>query len=197
MRAMRMRRHFLPTVMVCVVISCGGKSGERAPAATPPEPKAATPTAEDTPKAAKPESPPMESDELRVFFGREQGSQYFARFGGKEKPKAYFTPTRAEIEKLEAGLPDMLRDALKGQPAQSPPLWERVSKYRRQYLAYVDSSDKPWIWGNFMCVNAGRVGSDAWRKTIVDVDDGGDCFFNVEFSPETGKFRRFQINGDG
>ena len=60
----------------------------------------------------------------------------------------------------------------------------------------VDAGGAHWIWSNFMCVNAGRVGSDAWRKKIVEVKDGGDCFFNFEFSPDTGKYRKFQINGD-
>ncbi len=139
----------------------------------------------------------MENDEKRVFFGREQGTEFFRMRGGNEKPSGYFAPNKAEIEKLEAGLPDVIREGLRGQPAQSPPLWERVTSYRRQYIGFVDAGGTHWIWGNFMCVNPGRVGSDAWRKKIIDVDDGGDCFFNVEFSPDTGKYRKFQVNGAG
>jgi hypothetical protein len=190
-----MRVGFFLSLLLPLAIGCGSKTPET-PASPGPEPKASARSETAKPKTEA-ASPPAEDDDQRVFFGREQGAEYFKGRGKGEKPNGYFTPTRAEIEKLEAGLPDMLREALRGKPATSPPLWERVTTYRRQYLAFVDAGGTHWIWGNFMCVNAGRVGSDAWRKRIVNVDDGGDCFFNVEYSPDTGKYRHFEINGDG
>jgi hypothetical protein len=47
-----------------------------------------------------------------------------------------------------------------------------------------------------MCTNPGRPGSDKWRKKVALTDHGGDCFFNVEYSPDTGKFRRFEFGDD-
>ena len=131
-----------------------------------------------------------------MLLSREQVAEYFKIRGGNEKLGTFFTPTKAEIEKLEEGLPAMIREELHGKPATSPPLWERVTTYKRQYVAFVDSGGTHWIWGNFMCTNPGRPGSDAWRNKVLRVDKGGDCFFNVEFSPDTGKYRRFKLGGE-
>jgi hypothetical protein len=188
-----MRLGPLPLLLPVLALACGGEARPaEGPKASAPESRPAASTADKAP-----ESPPMESDDLRVLLPRDQTAEYFRMRGESEARKASFVPTRAEIEKLESGLPEMLREALRGEPVITPPLWERVKGYRRQYLPFVDASGTRWIWGNFMCQNPGRVGSDAWRKKIVSVDDGGDCFFSVEFSPDTGKYRRFSINGDG
>lgn len=174
-----------------LVVACGGKSQ---PAAAPSVSSSAAP--EGSASESRPESPPMENDELRVLLPKDQVAEYFRVKKGADKPGSYFEPTRAEIEKLESALPGMIREELRGQAAISPPLWERVKDYKRQYVPFVEAGGARFIWGNFMCANPGRPGSDKWRNKVVLPDHGGDCFFNVEFSPDTGKFRRFEISGD-
>ncbi|MCC6901473.1 MAG: hypothetical protein IT377_21050 [Polyangiaceae bacterium] len=175
------------------VAACGGKSP---PASTPKAAPSAAPERAPRERKAEPESPPMESDDLRVLLPRDQVAEYFRTRKGGDKPGSYFAPTRAEIDQLEAALPGMIRDELRGQAAISPPLWERVKGYKRQYVPFVEAGGARWIWGNFMCANPGRPGSEKWRNKVVRPDHGGDCFFDVEYSPDTGKFRRFEIKDD-
>ncbi|MBK7582011.1 MAG: hypothetical protein IPI67_17620 [Myxococcales bacterium] len=179
----------LKVLFALLAAGCGG---------TGPTPASPTPVASAAPEhaaapvaAAEPESPPMVSDELRVLLPKEAMSG----FAGAASA-TYFEPTQAEIKKLEAALPAMIRAELKGQAVISPPLWERVNTYKRQYVPFVEAGGARFIWGNFMCTNPGRPGSDTWRKKVVRPDHGGDCFFSVEYSPDTGKFRKFAISGD-
>jgi hypothetical protein len=138
----------------------------------------------------------MESDELRALLPKDQLAEYLHAKKREGEPGSYFEPTRAEIEKLEAELPGMIRHELRGQAAITPPLWERVKGYKRQYLPFVEPGGARFIWANFMCTNPGRPGSDKWRSKVLVPDHGGDCFFDVEYSPDTGKFRRFEIRDD-
>jgi hypothetical protein len=176
-----------------IALGCGSKP---APAAAPQPESSAAAAPAPSPKASKsePPAPSMENDEQRVLLPRDQVAEYFRLRRPSDKPGTFFTPTQAEIGKLEDGLPAMIRDELSGKPATSPPLWERAKTYKRQYVAFVDAGGTHWIWGNFFCTNPGRPGSDKWRNKIVTPDHGGDCFFNVEFSPDTGKFRYFKIS---
>ncbi|MFO0564500.1 MAG: hypothetical protein U0263_02500 [Polyangiaceae bacterium] len=176
-----------------LLLACGGGT----PKPANPEPKAAAPDA-PKPEASAPEaaSPPAESDQLRVIFEKDQVAEYFRTRGGNEKPGTHFAPTRADIEKLEAALPGEIKKQQHGVAAISPPLWERVKEYKRQYVPYVDASGARFIWGNFMCTNPGRPGSDTWRKKVVRPTQGGECFFHVEYSPDSGSFRRFTISDE-
>jgi len=188
-----MRAGFVIGFASAWVVACAGSTPP--PAASPaPAPGAATkPPAESAPA---PESPPMEDDDLRVVLPKEQVAEYFRARKGGGAPGTHFAPTRAEVEKLETALPDAIREGLRGQAVISPPLWERAKSYKRQYVPFVEAGGARWIWGNFMCANPGKPGSDSWRKKVVRPDHGGDCFFSLEFSPDSGKFRRFEISDD-
>ena len=48
------------------------------------------------------------------------------------------------------------------------------------------------IFANFFC---DTFGVD-WRRQPLMVDDGGDCFFVVEYDPATGAFSHLMINGE-
>jgi hypothetical protein len=100
----------------------------------------------------------------------------------------YYTPTREEVALLERKLPAMVR-ALKTVP---PDFAKRLPGYTRQYVGLVDGKQR-WIWVNFFCDDGGID----WVHQLVEVDDGGACFGQVQFEPATGKFRGFQLNGVG
>ena len=189
-----MPHRFFFGLLAAAAIGCGG--GKAPPQEAPKAPLPPAASATETAKPKEPASPPMENDAQRVLLPKDQLAEYFKLRGGGEKPGESFTPNKAEIEKLEDGLPAMIKEQLKSDPKTSKPLWERVSDYKRQYVGYTDQTGTNWIWGNFMCVNPGKIGSDKWRSKIVVADKGGDCFFSVEFSPDSGKYRRFKISGD-
>ena len=49
------------------------------------------------------------------------------------------------------------------------------------------------IFANDFCR---ALGGD-WRQAPIIVDDGGDCYFQVEYDPAAGTFARLMVNGNG
>jgi hypothetical protein len=142
--------------------------------------------------------PPMVSDDRRALLPPEAAEHYHRVFHrGEAQPKGYFVPTAREIDDLETRLPALLRkEAPRPLPPNAIPLAERAPSYRRQYIATIDSDGRKRIWGNFFCVYEGALPRDRWKTDVVLVHDGGDCYFNVEFSPDDHTFRNLTVNGD-
>jgi hypothetical protein len=48
------------------------------------------------------------------------------------------------------------------------------------------------ILGNFFCDSAGVD----WRENLVSIEDGGDCYFQVEYDVDRGFFILLLVNGE-
>jgi hypothetical protein len=123
--------------------------------------------------------PPGYAD--RMIFAKEAARELWAsRF---PPPAMFWTPEIADVLKLERLLPAYLRRAHK-------PVWKRVASYKRQYFGLVKKGR--WIvHASFFCDAHGKD----WRSLPVIVKDGGDCYFEVEYDPKTGRFSQLAING--
>ena len=100
-----------------------------------------------------------------------------------------FTPSREELDRFEAALPRAL----------PPSLAMKGPDYHRQYSGYVEGGTR-FIHGNFFCSwfveeRDNILERNRWRWSTVEVDDGGDCFFRIDFSPDTGATRNLYIHG--
>ena len=105
-----------------------------------------------------------------------------------------WTPAAADVEALEQRLPDHLRAALARQrPARGgkAPLWERAKTYKRQYVG-VRRDGRRIVFANFFC----RAWKEDWRTEPIVVEDGGDCYFQVEYDVDKASFSNLQINGE-
>jgi hypothetical protein len=102
-----------------------------------------------------------------------------------------WTPTAADVAQLEADLPAFLQGAQDEWLRTDPPIWERASDYMRQYLGIVED-DTQLIYANFFCA----ADHDDWRTTFVFVMDGGDCYFQLKYNPQTREFSAFSVNGE-
>jgi hypothetical protein len=104
--------------------------------------------------------------------------------------KTPYAPSNKDILRFRAALPGVL-------PAS---MTVRLPTYYGQFIGYIDDEDgHRWIHGNFKCKVDDLdkwIGHDWWKHHYVRTNDGGDCFFNVEWSPETDATRQLQINGD-
>ena len=101
----------------------------------------------------------------------------------------YWTPSEDDILKLE----EKIGEYLSQNPSQfyrQPPVWERLDEYQRQYIG-IERGDKQIIYGNYFC-DSGRVN---WREELVIVEDGGDCFFQIEYDVESEVFIKLLVNG--
>jgi hypothetical protein len=106
-------------------------------------------------------------------------------------PEGTWTPTEADVLKLEADLPAFLQTAQHAWLRPDPPIWEREPEYMRQYLGIVEDG-REIIYANFFC----RSDDTDWRSEFVFVMDGGDCYFNVKYDPQSGEFFDFSVNGE-
>jgi hypothetical protein len=96
----------------------------------------------------------------------------------------YWTPTPEDIRTAEAGLEMFLSTA-------APPLASKLSTYVRQYTGFrLEGRDRIFI--QFLCW---KPYNPEWRCHPVVIDDGGDCYFQLEYDKSNGQFSRLYVNG--
>jgi hypothetical protein len=107
-------------------------------------------------------------------------------------PEGAWTPTTADIAALEANLPDFLSASTDPHRRTDPPIVDRLPDYMRQYLGIVVDGQE-MIYANFFCT----INEMDWHTEVVFVMDGGDCFFQVTYDPQSGDFSNLSVNGEG
>lgn len=65
-----------------------------------------------------------------------------------------------------------------------------LSKYKRQYVATINSKGEKEIWVNFFC----DTWDSDWKNEIIVVFDGGNCFFNLKLNLKKKKYFELRIN---
>jgi hypothetical protein len=133
--------------------------------------------------------PSAQSNANSVIFTAEQSAEY--RREMDTQTEEFWTPTAADVAALETDLIPFLQTAEDRHFRPSPPIWERVPAYKRQYMGLVEEGERV-IYANFFC-NADAIN---WQEEWAFVMDGGDCFFNVKYNIETGEFFELIVNGE-
>lgn len=64
-------------------------------------------------------------------------------------------------------------------------------QYKRQYVAVTNKRGEKEVWVNCLC----RESGDAWKTSIIMVDDGGSCYFDLKINLTKGKYYDFVVNG--
>ncbi|MBE2182233.1 MAG: hypothetical protein IAE89_02295 [Anaerolineae bacterium] len=124
-----------------------------------------------------------------VIFVAQNAEQIGLEYAFNEEMTEYWTPTEAQITTLEAGLAPFLQGALSSDPTGAE-IWQNLGRYRRQYIG-IDLSGLPrQIYANFFCIDF-----EGWQNAFISVDDGGNCFFQLQYDPESGVFSNLRING--
>lgn len=65
-------------------------------------------------------------------------------------------------------------------------------RYKRQYFPVINSSGEKEVWVNFFCDDFDKN----WRKEMLIVQDGGNCYFSLIINLTTKSYYRFIVNGD-
>ena len=102
----------------------------------------------------------------------------------------FWTPSENDILILEETIAEYLSQN-STQFNRQPPVWERLSEYQRQFIGLTRNGSHI-INGNYFCNNL----SINWRQDLVIVDDGGDCYFQVEYNVDRGMFIMLMVNGE-
>lgn len=64
-------------------------------------------------------------------------------------------------------------------------------KYKRQYVAVTNKNGDKEVWINCLCQTQG----DDWKTSIILVDDGGNCYFNLKINLTKEKCYDLVVNG--
>ena len=66
-----------------------------------------------------------------------------------------------------------------------------LKNYKRQYIVATNLKGEKEIWINCFCNT-----NLNWKKDLVVVKDGGNCYFNLIINLTTGKYYNLSVNGD-
>ena len=64
------------------------------------------------------------------------------------------------------------------------------SDYKFQFVPVINEKGEKEVWANSFC---GEF--ENWKTQIVQVDDGGKCFFNLYINLNQKSYYRFSVNG--
>lgn len=66
-----------------------------------------------------------------------------------------------------------------------------LSKYKRQFIIVTDKNKDRIVWANLFCSEF-----KSWKKSVVVVDDGGNCYFNLYINLTQRSFEPLNVNGN-
>ena len=68
-----------------------------------------------------------------------------------------------------------------------------LKNYNRQYVAIINSNSEKEVWVNCFCWSWGE--NEIYKHQILDVNDGGKCFFQLKINLSKRKVYDFSVNG--
>lgn len=69
---------------------------------------------------------------------------------------------------------------------------ENLEKYKFQLMSAANAEKETIVWVNAFCGT-----KESWRRQLVTVDDGGNCYFNFYVNLTKKTYDRFSVNGQG
>ena len=92
---------------------------------------------------------------------------------------------------MEIGLRSYLQQANSDRfDGQKAPIWERLDEYNHQYVGIILNGRKI-LYANYFC---NRVETDRKNDFVFGLD-GGDCYFQFKYGPDSAEFFDLQVNG--
>ena len=67
-----------------------------------------------------------------------------------------------------------------------------LDNYKRQYVAVINENREKEIWINCFC----NTWNQDWRKKLIEVEDGGNCYFQLKINLTKKIFYDFMVNGN-
>jgi hypothetical protein len=68
----------------------------------------------------------------------------------------------------------------------------KMDGFKRQYVPIINSEGQKEVWINLFCDD---FGMQHWKSELFEVEDGGNCHYNLKINLETKKYYALSING--
>jgi hypothetical protein len=118
-------------------------------------------------------------------------------FKSIEHQQSRYTPTAMDIEKAEKLLKEKLKKVNTSRINQldgCPVIDQKLKKYCRQYVGFIDDKGQKVIWINLFWNK--QLKKQA-AKEIVNVQDGCSYYWSIEINIDTGDLYNLYVNGNG
>ena len=125
----------------------------------------------------------VETKEFSGVIFPESSNAFLSEFDSKQKLVSW-TVSRDEALTAESDLKHFLKQ-------RAPQIFKKLGQYKRQYAGVMRNNEK-LIHINFFC---GSSFDKSWMSETIEVDDGGDCFFHVNYDVNKRTFLDFIVNG--
>jgi hypothetical protein len=113
----------------------------------------------------------------------------------KEENITPFTPSLEEVISAEKILKRCAENETEGADSLDIGVIEELPFYKRQYFGGINEKGQKLIWINsFPANDEDFTITKNWQTDIVEVNDGGNYFFNVVTNIDTGECYRFFVN---
>lgn len=122
----------------------------------------------------------------------ENAARYFPRWP-QETVNGTWALSQPDIDGLESNV-HHVADISFPNPAYKGARIPHPEEYFRQYAGVLVDHRKI-VFVNALCREAGTKYETYWREKFVLVFDGGDCYWNVRYDPETKQFSQLMVNG--
>ena len=116
--------------------------------------------------------------EYVVFDAKKKAFAYL--FSAEPK---YWTPDTSDVSEAEAQIRQYLQK-------EHPSLYKSYRQYKVQFTGLVLPEAAKTVYANYFCEDF-----SGWKSSEVDVDDGGDCYFQVRYDVDKKRCFKFSING--
>ncbi len=135
--------------------------------------------------------PVFSQDSVTVKTDKIDGIIYtnFADWKPLVQATEFWTPTKEEVLKAE----EKIEEYLRSDPARYAELWRKLPNYKRQYVGIIVNGHKR-IFCNFFCSKT--FFPSEYLSVPLVVDDGGECFFRIEYDLGDKKCYNFNANGN-
>jgi hypothetical protein len=138
-------------------------------------------------ETAEPEEPVLVPEYNGVIF---PARDHVIVSAGPGDISGYWMPTVDDVRAMESRLPGYL-ESLGEEPFWGERVWEKLDTYHRQYEGFF--IDGRAVLHTFFFCNVWE-GMD-WQHERFMVDDGGACYFEVNYDLDTGEFFDLFVNG--
>lgn len=70
-----------------------------------------------------------------------------------------------------------------------------LKNYKIQYVPFIDSTGDRKVYVNCFCSYYWNYQSNGWKKYLIEVKDGGNCYFHLTINLTTNNYEELYING--
>ena len=116
---------------------------------------------------------------------------------------SFWTPKEKHLKKIDSIVLNAIKTNFKVRYRHLKP--ESLNDYYRQYVCFIDINGDSIVYINAACTidihmiidksnKVNRIRDD-WQHHLLNVDDGGDCYWSVFINLTKNKYFRFSVNG--